>query len=207
MGKKKRKETYVEIMNREFTEEIGVSMGFDENDYLFSTVGKDNRVNHVFCRIIRDEQKFIDVLIQFHSNSSRGAYVDEIVGACGFPIWIEAPADPKTVKVWGDNTAWGLPRFLSAYAFRERDIFLVLLLASEAVNSSLMQRVFDITNAFDAAKQKQLIRSSFYQRVLNSVSYFVNAAVPNNDSPLPSFEVFMASPGLKDLLNDRSKVL
>ena len=92
-------------MNREFKEETGCSsIVFDENDYLYSKIeikpaGKSDqpsalKLSHYYTKIVRDEVVFNQIVVDFHSDTSRKGFVDEIFGTVAVPLWVEAPVNP-----------------------------------------------------------------------------------------------------------------
>lgn len=151
-GRAKKGEDVFQAMNREFLEEIGTDVNFTENDFCYSVETSD-KIVYNFAKITDDQDFFQSLLINFH-RQERPAYVDEIIGVVGFPIWIEGPLDGAQYS-WNNNI-WGFPRHLcyqggtfsptlqSSYAPRESII--LILLMKEVIPSSLMKRVFELTS-------------------------------------------------------------
>jgi 8-oxo-dGTP pyrophosphatase MutT (NUDIX family) len=152
-GGVKKGEDVISAMNREFFEEIGTKLEFSESDFCFSCETND-RVTYNFAKIIRDEDSFESLLRAFHS-SDRAAYVDEIMGVVGFPLWVEGPLDPASYS-WKNNI-WGLPRHLCFQGgsltptlqtnYQPRECLVLLLLVTGIVSQSLMKRVFALATA------------------------------------------------------------
>jgi 8-oxo-dGTP pyrophosphatase MutT (NUDIX family) len=156
-GKVEKKESVVDAMNREFLEETGSAINFDfEHDYKFSTYnpaddGSIARLTHLFVKIIHDRHVFQDILVNFHVNSGREAYLDEVFTLVGLPLFIEGPEDILAVN-W-QNNIWGLPRYLTSHhggfltptlqsSYVVREHFVVMLLCSKLISIDLMRRVF-----------------------------------------------------------------
>ena len=193
MAKKNVIETPSEVCTREFKEETGCeTINFSDNEYLFSFV-TDKALNHYFVKIVRDDDVFSDILLNFHLDKSRKGYVDEIFGTIGFPLWLEGPIDTKSASLWGDTAVWGLARFLSSISssFRERDQLLVLLLKAGVISTSLCRRIFDLVNAVDTVKNNE----SLVKKIISVISHY-----SNDSQPLPTYSSFMKTPGLADLL-------
>jgi 8-oxo-dGTP pyrophosphatase MutT (NUDIX family) len=152
-GGVKKGEDVVAAMNREFLEEIGTSVEFSEIDFCFSSEASD-RITYNFAKVIRDEESFESLLRSFHT-ADRPAYVDEIIGVAGFPLWIEGPLDPASYS-WKNNI-WGLPRHLCFQGgsltptlqtnYQPRESLILLLLSTGVISQSLMRRVFALASA------------------------------------------------------------
>lgn len=186
-GKVEKKESIIEAMNREFQEETGSAIIFDiEHDYKFSTYipnndGSITQMTHLFVKVIYDRQAFQEILINFHINCDREAYLEEVFSLVGLPLFIEGPEDVSSVT-W-DNNIWGLPRYLTShhggfltptlrsnYIIREH--FIIMLLCSKVVSFDVMRRVF-----------------------------YLCSGITESPLPLPLFDEFIAkSPALKETL-------
>ena len=193
MAKKNQSESPLGVCMREFKEETGCSsIEFTQDDYLFSFV-TDTKLNHYFAKIITNENEFTKALSQFYSDCQRKGYVDETFGTIGFPLWIEGPVDTKLASLWGDNEVWGFPRFLSDPSFRERDQLLVLLMKCGILDIELMKRIFELVNRLDLVKSKE----SIAKKLIAYINYVVDDPYGR---PLPSYDVFMTTSGLKELM-------
>ena len=193
-GKGKGRESALDALNREFGEETGCSVNFDETTYAFSLVD-DKKANHYFVKAVRDESEFNGVLKSFTDSSDRKAFVDEIFGSIAFPIWVEGPENAKSGTLWGDTQVWGLPRFLNSGSFREqdRDPFLILLAKAKVLDMVHVKRVFDLTNAL----QEESLRSSWLKRTIHLLKWLLRET-----ADLPSFEEFVSTPGLSAIIKD-----
>mmetsp|Transcript_2534 Transcript_2534/g.5428 ORF Transcript_2534/g.5428 Transcript_2534/m.5428 type:complete len:87 (-) Transcript_2534:481-741(-) len=80
---------------------MGTEVAFTQEDYQFSKV-QANAVSHIYGRCTTDLALFEGILRAFHAN--RDAYCDEVISACGLPIWLEGPesSDPEECG-WGNN--------------------------------------------------------------------------------------------------------
>jgi len=154
-------ESALDAMNREFLEETGsTSTMFEQGDYCFSHVKPDGSSTHVFCRRTTDQAHFQSIMTDFHAKSERDAYVDEVIGICGMPIWIEGPELCTQVDT-GKNSVWGLPRLLvgNGGAFTQgtflkvptglaREQFLLVLLKHKVLTEALLERIVELSKAF-----------------------------------------------------------
>ena len=183
----------LETVNREFFEETGHLGPFGDSDYSFSVV-EQNKVNHIFCKVTHDVNEFEQILLDFYQNKSRNAYVDEIFGTISFPLWIEGPADPTQVSLWGKHAVMGLPRFLRYFALRESQMVLVMLVRGGVLTLDLLKRVLQLSKGLESAEYSNI---SFLKRSLQWLNNKVN---PSFDYVL-DYSTFMMSPGLKDLLS------
>jgi len=175
-GKCRRDETAVDSLNREFLEESGTAIIFTNADFIFARHDGD-KISHFFVKLLENQEDFIEILVNFHRQWERKAYVEEIFGLVGVPIWIEAP------DVVNAGDVWGLPRFLSShdggamtptlacnYCVREQ--LLMLLMKLKLIDNSLMRRIILHANSLDKLHAAQL----------------------------PSFEEFMSITGVSDIL-------
>lgn len=150
----KKNEDIVPSLNREFSEEIGTNVDFSADDFCFS-VETEDRISYHFAKITNDESFFNSLLISFHTAADRKAYVDEIIGIAGFPLWVEGPMDPASYS-WNNNI-WGLPRHLCFQggsltptlqtSYFPRDSLIIILLMTGVVSYPLMRRVFGLAAA------------------------------------------------------------
>ena len=187
-------ETALETVNREFLEETGCDISFQETDYCFSVVDQ-HKVNHVFGKVTNDLKEFERVLSCFHTDSTRNAYVDEIFGTVSFPLWIEGPTNARTATLWGQTQVLGLPRFLNDFAFRDYKMLLVLLVKTRVLSIALLKRVLVLSSSLSSN-----IRSpwSFERKIIHWLNSSLN---PNNDK-LFDYDTFIAIPGLKQIFLD-----
>jgi ADP-ribose pyrophosphatase YjhB (NUDIX family) len=151
----------LDAMNREFLEETGsTSTTFEKGDYCFSHVKPDGSSTHVFCKRTTDLAHFQSILTDFHSKSERTAYVDEVIGICGMPLWIEGPELCSQVDT-GKNSVWGLPRllvgnggsftqgiFLKVHTGLAREQFLLVLIKHKVLTEALLERIVELSKAF-----------------------------------------------------------
>lgn len=175
-GNQKKGENSCETINREFAEETGSAVIFDESDFCFSF--KSERMTYVFAKVTSDEDYFNSLLINFHS-VPRPAYVNEVISIAGYPIWQEGPKTLEEVS-WKKNI-WGLARHLCSQGgcFTPtlgntnipREHFILLLLKLAIVPMEEMKHIFDLA------------------------SHFTTEADPNA-RPLPPFEDFLRTVGL-----------
>lgn len=178
-GKSEKNESPVACLNREFHEETGSKVIFSEDERIFSRFG-DGQTSHFFLKIFSIHEEFIELLINFHRQHLREAYVDEVFGLVGLPIWVEGPDNPLAAS--GNKDIWGLPRFLTPNGgglmsltlgndFKVREQLLIILLKLKLVDENLMRKVFTLANS-----------------------------LTSNPVPLPTYEDFMNIPGLADVL-------
>lgn len=178
-GGLRKDEMDVNGLNREFQEEVGSDIEFNDDDFCFSCTSKI--VAFVYCKITRNVAFFENVLKSF-PDQSRDAYVNEIIGAVGYPIWIEGPEKVEDIS-WSNNV-WGFPRHLCAQGgmyvcelhlslnfsspllystlhvlrftptlgntHTPRDHLIIILLLKEIVPFELMRRVFVLAASFDS---------------------------------------------------------
>ena len=104
----KKGETPVAAVNREFTEETGTAVDFEEKDFCFCDIGEKTAV-FVFCRVVLDLPYFNSVLSAFYT-VERKAYPDEVLAMSGYPLWLEGPQSLSEVS-W-EKQIHGLPRHL-----------------------------------------------------------------------------------------------
>jgi 8-oxo-dGTP pyrophosphatase MutT (NUDIX family) len=148
-GGVKKGEDALSALNREFEEEIGTSVMFQDEHFLFTYI-EPKRLTYVYLKVITVRSEFETILTNFHSN--RKAYVDEIIAAVGYPLWVEGPTDAADYS-WNNNI-WGLPRHmcLNGGCFTPtiannnlpREQLLLMLLLSNIIDYSLMYRIFTL---------------------------------------------------------------
>ena len=157
-------ETPLQAMNREWKEETGASRDgdyFSEADYRFSHVKGDGTATHVFALVTTDLDLFQSVLVDFHTNHQRKAYLDEVIGICGLPLWVEGPETGVPVEAFGDKSAWGLPRMLVGQggAFTQgiflkmatsiaREQLLLVLLKLGILSPEILERTVELSKSF-----------------------------------------------------------
>lgn len=161
----------IDALNREYHEEIGLKLQFESDDYIFSCL-HNNCISHFYVRVESNRDIFQSLLIHFHSNYCRDAYIEEVFSIMSIPLWIEGPEDISTVS-WRNNV-WGLPRYLTQAGgflsptlqnnFIVRDHFLLILLALDVINQDLMRRIFVLS---DCLKEKSFVKLPSFDEYLN----------------------------------------
>jgi 8-oxo-dGTP pyrophosphatase MutT (NUDIX family) len=179
-GGVKKNEDIVSSMNREFLEEIGTNVEFSSDDFCFS-VETDGRISYHFAKITNDESYFNSLLTSFHS-ADRKAYVDEIIGIAGFPVWVEGPIDPASY-CWNNNI-WGLPRHLCFQggsltptlqtSYFPRESLIILLLMKGIVSYPLMRRVFGLAAALCQSHPENCVPLEEFDAFLTRVGILIN---------------------------------
>lgn len=152
-------ESPLSAMNREFLEETGSPGEFSESDYCFSHIRADGTITSIYCKLTSDLSYFQSIMTEFHAASNRGSYIDEVIGICGMPLWIEGPELHSEIS--GKNNCWGLPRLLvgNGGAFTEgpfprvkatmsREHFILALLKAGVLSDSLFDRVYELSQGF-----------------------------------------------------------
>eukprot|EP00596_Hydrurales_sp_CCMP1899_P007453 CAMPEP_0119049706 /NCGR_PEP_ID=MMETSP1177-20130426/65980_1 /TAXON_ID=2985 /ORGANISM="Ochromonas sp, Strain CCMP1899" /LENGTH=183 /DNA_ID=CAMNT_0007027249 /DNA_START=212 /DNA_END=763 /DNA_ORIENTATION=+ len=143
-------------MNREFLEEVGTAVTYTNEDHCFSYLDTSKPNQHVltsvFCKHTSDVNLFNSILAAFHT-LDRKAYVDEVLGVVGLPLFLEGPENPADYNGWSVNI-YGLPKYLTwqggifsrpnAMTSPARDHFLLVLLKSRVISVVLMTRIFDL---------------------------------------------------------------
>lgn len=177
-GGVKRGEEILQAINREFLEEIGTAIDFSDDDFCYS-LETEGKITYHFAKITHDETFFESLLINFH-RLERSAYVDEIIGIAGFPVWIEGPLD-RTLYSWKNNI-WGFPRHLcwqggsftptlqSNYAPRES--LVIILLLKGIISSSLMKRIFELSSTLCEHHPESCIPLEVYDSFVSRVGIF-----------------------------------
>lgn len=147
-----REEGIIDAMNREFLEEIGKEANFITEDFLYSYEA-GNRITYHFVKKTDDLELFQSFLSSFHTQE-REAYVNEVIGIAGYPVWIEGPLNSAEYS-WNNNV-WGFPRHLCFQGGTftptlnssnlPRESIIILLLLSGVISIDLMRRVFDLSS-------------------------------------------------------------
>jgi 8-oxo-dGTP pyrophosphatase MutT (NUDIX family) len=148
---RKTDESPVDTINREFHEEVGTQILFNDNDFLFAH--KDKSLTFFYAKTTSDEDFFNHILSQFYI-TPRDAYVNEVISVTGYPLWIEGPLSPNDVN-WNNNV-WGLPRHLTSNRGMltptlcntniPREHFFLMLSKLDIISTTLMKRVFELAN-------------------------------------------------------------
>lgn len=151
-GRNKKKDTCpLDTMNREFAEEMGTPMMFTDENFCFAS-SVNGKMTFVYAIITHDESVLSNLLSSFYA-TPREAYLNEVMSAMAYPLWIEGPDDVS--KACWDNNVWGLPRHLVAQGGMfsptlgnsnlPREHFLLLLHSTGIVSTALMNRLFDLS--------------------------------------------------------------
>lgn len=145
-------------MNREFFEETGSEGQFSDRDFLFCYATFDptrnkSRVSHIYAKICCNYREFNDILVNFHMRHTREAYINEVLGLIGYPVWIEGPENMADVS-WSNNI-WGLPRhwsgndgFLSSTLANSSTVleqFILILVCKKILDVKILKRVFALS--------------------------------------------------------------
>ena len=146
-------------MNREFLEEVGVSVSFTQSDYLFTNLYR-GRSNHIYAKVTHDHSFFQSLFFAFHSEQ-REAYIDEVFSITGLPLWFESPnVTAEDMDTPADAMKiWGLPRLLAGNgcvgcfssgilpdpADNVREQFLLVLLCTKTLSPGLVRKVISLT--------------------------------------------------------------
>lgn len=140
-------------MNREFTEEMGSAVGFEDTDLAFISAveGPVGRVTltYIFCKRTSDEAFFNSILAAFYT-TPRKAYINEVYAVMGLPIFTEGPA---VIESGTGKSIYGLPRYLImrggslTSAFTElhvpREQLLLLLAQQRVLTMEELAHLFD----------------------------------------------------------------
>ena len=154
-GKVEHNETIIDALNREFLEETGSEVNFTMNDYLFSSlISQTSTINHIFVKTTNDLNYFQSILINFHQNSSREAYMNECFTLTALPLFIEGPINSEDYS-W-QNNVWGLPRYLTAHGgfltptsnntYHLRNELLFILILIKLIDLQLLKRIIELSN-------------------------------------------------------------
>lgn len=156
-GKSKAKlnESPIDTINREFREETGSEILFNDEDFCFAYQTENNSTpTFLFAKFTDDLDYFNSILTGFYVNN-RSAYVNEVLSLMGYPIWIEGP--PHVSEVSWSNNVWGLPRHLTCQGGMftptlggssiPREHFLAILHLTGILDEELVRRVFHLASA------------------------------------------------------------